>query len=117
MRFMAEIRNILKAFYRKPLVEHTLNLKNSLLLHRVLTIVYGILTCRFFWTTAIACTEIQYNTLRFKGRFSPRRLVYFFPKQPSIRCGTVEPGYNDIGLYYTSSTASDILQYQLIPHC
>jgi hypothetical protein len=28
---------------------------------------------------------------------------------------TVEPPYNDIGLYYTSSIASDILRYQLIP--
>jgi hypothetical protein len=30
---------------------------------------------------------------------------------------TVEPGYNDIGLCDTSSIASDILWYQLIPHC
>jgi hypothetical protein len=28
----------------------------------------------------------------------------------------VEPSYNDIGLYDTSSIASDILWYQLIPH-
>ena len=30
---------------------------------------------------------------------------------------TVEPGYNDIGLYDTSSIPPDILWYQLIPHC
>ena len=30
---------------------------------------------------------------------------------------TVELGYNDIGLCDTSSIASDILWYQLIPHC
>jgi hypothetical protein len=30
---------------------------------------------------------------------------------------TVEPGYNDIGLYDTPSIASGILWYQLIPHC
>jgi hypothetical protein len=30
---------------------------------------------------------------------------------------TVEPGYNDIGLYVTSPIASDIQRYQLIPHC
>jgi hypothetical protein len=30
---------------------------------------------------------------------------------------TVEPGDNDIGLCDTSSIASDILWYQLIPHC
>jgi hypothetical protein len=30
---------------------------------------------------------------------------------------TVEPGYNDIGLSDTSYITSDILWYQLIPHC
>jgi hypothetical protein len=30
---------------------------------------------------------------------------------------TVEPGYNDIALHDTSLIASDILWYQLIPHC
>jgi hypothetical protein len=30
---------------------------------------------------------------------------------------TLEPGYNDIGLGDTSSIASDILWYQLIPTC
>jgi hypothetical protein len=30
---------------------------------------------------------------------------------------TVEPGYNDIGLYDTSPIASDFLPYQLIPYC
>jgi hypothetical protein len=30
---------------------------------------------------------------------------------------TVEPGYNDIGPYNTSLIASNILWYQLIPHC
>jgi hypothetical protein len=30
---------------------------------------------------------------------------------------TVEPGYNDVGLCETPSKASDILWYQLIPHC
>jgi hypothetical protein len=30
---------------------------------------------------------------------------------------TVQPGYNDIGLYDTSLIAPDILWYQLIPHC
>jgi hypothetical protein len=29
----------------------------------------------------------------------------------------VEPGYNDIGLCDTSPIATDILWYQLIPHC
>jgi hypothetical protein len=37
--------------------------------------------------------------------FSARRVHY-----------TVEPGYNDIGLYDTSSITSRILWYQLIPH-
>jgi hypothetical protein len=30
---------------------------------------------------------------------------------------TVEPGYNDIGVYDSSPVVSDILWYQLIPHC
>jgi hypothetical protein len=30
---------------------------------------------------------------------------------------TVEPGYNDVGLYDTSSVALDTRWYQLIPHC
>ena len=30
---------------------------------------------------------------------------------------TVEPGYNDTGLYETSYKTSDILWYQLIPDC
>jgi hypothetical protein len=30
---------------------------------------------------------------------------------------TVEPGYNNIGLYDTSSITSNILWYQLITHC
>jgi hypothetical protein len=34
-----------------------------------------------------------------------------------IIVNTVEPGYNDIGLYDTSPIASDILWYQLIPRC
>jgi hypothetical protein len=29
----------------------------------------------------------------------------------------VEPIYNDMGLYDTSPITSDILSYQLIPHC
>jgi len=29
----------------------------------------------------------------------------------------VEPGYNDIGLCDISYIASDILWYQIIPHC
>jgi hypothetical protein len=35
----------------------------------------------------------------------------------NISKSTVEPGYNDIGLYDTSSITSYILRYQLIPHC
>ena len=33
------------------------------------------------------------------------------------KINTVEPGYNDIGLYDTSPITSDILWYQLIRHC
>ena len=30
---------------------------------------------------------------------------------------TVDPAYNDIGLYDTPSIPSGITRYQLIPHC
>ena len=30
---------------------------------------------------------------------------------------TVDPGYNDIGLYDTPPIPSDFLRYQSIPHC
>jgi hypothetical protein len=43
-------------------------------------------------------------TARYALRFSARR-------------HTVEPGYNDIGLYDISPVESDILWYQLIRHC
>jgi hypothetical protein len=39
------------------------------------------------------------------------------PRLSNINTRRVEPGYNDIGLYDTSSIASDILWYQLIVHC
>jgi hypothetical protein len=38
------------------------------------------------------------------------------PENSAVK-NTVEPGYNDIGLYDTSPIASDIVWYQLIPHC
>ena len=39
--------------------------------------------------------------------------------QPSSDTGNKysPPGYNEIGLYDTSPITSDILWYQLIPHC
>jgi hypothetical protein len=37
-----------------------------------------------------------------------------FLLQSGFRRNTVEPAYNDIGLYDTASIASDILRYQLI---
>jgi hypothetical protein len=48
--------------------------------------------------------------------------IFFFvgvrgPLGLSFAKNTVQPGYNDIGLYDTSSIASDILWYQLVPHC
>jgi hypothetical protein len=39
------------------------------------------------------------------------------PHHTQKHLGEVEPGYNDIGLYDTSPITSDILWYQLIPHC
>jgi hypothetical protein len=46
-------------------------------------------------------------------------MVLLYPSEISVHIynTTVEPVYNDIGLYDTSSITSDILWYQLIPHC
>jgi hypothetical protein len=46
-----------------------------------------------------------------------QRLNYFYLKVGLHVIVTVEPGYNDIGLFDTSSITSHILWYQLIPHC
>jgi len=35
----------------------------------------------------------------------------------NLKFDRVEPGYNDISLSETSSIASNILWYQLLPHC
>jgi hypothetical protein len=35
---------------------------------------------------------------------------------PAMFAVTMEPGYNDIGLWDTSPIVSDILWYKLIPH-
>jgi hypothetical protein len=42
------------------------------------------------------------------------RTPFHWPSNPRPRQYTVEPAYNDIGLYDTSTTQSDILWYQLI---
>ena len=44
-------------------------------------------------------------------------LWYLFLKQIKWMQSTVEPGYNDVGLYDTWHIALDILCYKLIPHC
>jgi hypothetical protein len=41
----------------------------------------------------------------------------FLESKSPARVIPVEPGYNGIGLYETSSIASDMLWYLLIPHC
>jgi hypothetical protein len=46
-----------------------------------------------------------------------KAILYVIVRHDTKRHITVEPGYNDIGLYNTSFMASDILWYQLIPHC
>ena len=46
------------------------------------------------------------------SRYSALVSVYIY-----IHVYTVEPGYNDIALSNTSTVSSDILWYQLIPHC
>jgi hypothetical protein len=61
-----------------------------------------------FSTCVTSLLPLQH--LRFKG---PSLDLHYF----RMLQNTVEPAYNDIGLYDTSYIASDILWYQLIPHC
>jgi len=44
-------------------------------------------------------------------------VVIKYSKLPNSVASTVEPGYNENGLCDTPSITSDILWYQLIPHC
>ena len=44
-------------------------------------------------------------------------LPFKFFEENKLKLTTVEPGYNDIGYCDTLYIASDILWYQLIPHC
>jgi len=46
-------------------------------------------------------------SLIFQGKSFNYIIIYYI----------VEPGYNDFGLCDTPSIPSDILRYQLIPHC
>jgi hypothetical protein len=42
---------------------------------------------------------------------------YVYMQEPMQSISTVEPGYNDTGFCDTSLIPSDILWFQLIPHC
>jgi hypothetical protein len=54
-------------------------------------------------------------SLRILVIFGTSLLLFMFNQFKNII--TFESGYNDIGLCDTSPIASDILWYQLIPHC
>jgi len=41
----------------------------------------------------------------------------YLRNQPTQDNNTLEPGYNDIGLYDTSLIASDVLWHKSIPNC
>jgi hypothetical protein len=65
--------------------------------------------------TAFVCkqrTEIRFQNSMFLNTWQ-RTEIWEACKERN----RVEPGYNDIGLYDTSSITSDILWYQLLPHC
>jgi hypothetical protein len=58
-----------------------------------------------------------YQTTR--GNVPENRIHSHRPKElkSAVDRNTVELTHNDIGLYDTSSIASDILWYRLTPHC
>jgi hypothetical protein len=53
----------------------------------------------------------------FNENFARRPQSRAFAHVDHTSLNTVKPGYNDIGLRDTPSITSDILWYQLIPHC
>jgi len=81
MWFMAGFRNILRAFYRKPLDEHTLNLKSSLPPYRVPKIVYDILTYRFFLDFR---HRMRRNTIHYVSRASSVHVVWLTSSKTTV---------------------------------
>jgi hypothetical protein len=70
------------------------------------------------WKIIIGCSTLKIITYQRKIMFLVTDYcVSFFNAFIFVHPDTVEPGYNNIGLRDTSSIASDILWYQLIPHC
>jgi hypothetical protein len=67
-----------------------------------------------FLSEASGGTVPVYTITLYFGRL---HIEFSDENHPDILRNTVEPGYNDIGLYDTSHIASDVLWYQLIPHC
>jgi hypothetical protein len=53
---------------------------------------------------------------RRKYRITVKLNMAFILNKDTCIAYTVEPGYNDIGLYNTPSITSDIMWYHLIPH-
>jgi hypothetical protein len=94
----------------------------SLLTSRPLKNVYFCTKSPSFWYATPHPRSSQTSTTALQKTKKTRRLSVCFAAAPVFIAFmsliiAVEPGYNDIGLYDTSSITSDILWYQLIPHC
>jgi hypothetical protein len=73
-------------------------------------IIYKLYFCSLFSMGVERCLLLADNTVDFNCMIKVL-------SPPADKKNTVEPGYNVICLYDTSYIASDILWYQLIPHC
>jgi hypothetical protein len=70
---------------------------------------FSLLFWRIFEETKLATQKVQDFNKKTSAIKNQRKKIIF--------AYTVEPGYDDIGLYDTSLIALDILWYQLIRHC
>jgi hypothetical protein len=69
------------------------------------------------WGYAISDEIITAGVHKFFKTYAPPENSRRHNSDVKELTNTVEPGYNDIGLYDTSLIASDVLWCQLILHC
>jgi hypothetical protein len=85
--------------------------------------IYFVMVSLFTYAGGTQVIDKTPRVVRFHSFCTNIFLVYWFRNYlclfPLILTSknTVEPGYNDMGLRYISSIASDIVWYQLIPRC
>ena len=76
------------------------------------------LTCHYtIWATTVPTVKYVNNASTHSAYRDDVNVGIHLVRGGRVLKYTMEPGYNDIGLCDTSSITSDILWYQLVPHC